>query len=271
MTINSKEFGMTLQYRRTISSIKMLLQQYNLPDSTIYWEASTKLVELEKWIEKTLPKAPGLYIDVVGQTHEGGPVTDMSYQAELLSSQSLIKNILLSNKYTLIGSEGDGSRFVTSATVLSGRDSGLGYRQMAKIPETLTTDDIYSFYGTYGQPRSAIPSLMFLPDGFDSKVTGIEDSTMYALHGMVLTIPAFSKLNELMTTMRSYVAFFKMVEELSNEKDPTKKKAVIVIGSMHLRDFVWMARSTGVNMDFYYTSSGDFFRKIATTGDSMME
>ena len=175
MTINSKEFGMTLQYRRTISSIKMLLQQYNLPDSTIYWEASTKLVELEKWIEKTLPKAPGLYIDVVGQTHEGGPVTDMSYQAELLSSQSLIKNILLSNKYTLIGSEGDGSRFVTSATVLSGRDSGLGYRQMAKIPETLTTDDIYSFYGTYGQPRSAIPSLMFLPDGFDSKVTGIED------------------------------------------------------------------------------------------------
>jgi hypothetical protein len=254
MTINAKEVGMSLRFKENIAEVKNLLQQYILPDNTIYAEVGPKLDSLEQWITTLMPKVAGLHIDVIGQTHEGGPIDDFIYQTELLASQSLIKNILLANKYTLIGNEGNGSVILTKESILEGGVNNLGSRN--KIPANPSIDMLA--YDTYGQVRNAVSSLL-LSDGFAGRVIGTEDSTFYTLQSMVLTNPAFRPLSDLMVTLRSYIAFFKVAEHMLATK---VKHGAIVIGAAHVIDFVWMARSTGVIVDFYHTSNIDFFQSL---------
>ncbi len=264
MTINAKETGMPLQYKQAIAKCRLFLEMYNLPDSTIYEEVINKLSYLEIWIARLIPQLPGLKIDVIGQTHLGGAENDAAYQVELLSSQSLVNHILLSNKYAIVGNEGNMDTRITKEIVIKGTEENLGKRNQIKVD---SIDQGYSTYGAYGQVRTGVHSLLFT-ESLGSQVMGIEDSTMYYLHGLIIKIPEFMQLSDLVSTLRSYVAFFKVAEQLiiTGQK---QKKAAIVIGSNHLRDFIWLTRTTGTESDFYHTSNGDFFEKIAQSRDPM--
>ena len=89
---------------------------------------------------------------------------------------------------------------------------------------------------------------------------GIENVSIWLLHGMILHSPAFEKnlvyqrIQEHLIALRSSIAFYKTVEALHQNK---KEKAAIIIGSAHLKDFYFLALETPMQMNLYNTSKED--------------
>jgi|GEM_PF-6402448 len=264
MTINAKENHLQLAYQGVFFTINQKIGSFIFPDTTgIGEEVKQKLPQIEKWMAGLMPKVAGMKIDVIGQTHLvfDNTYNDPLYQNELLQSQAKIKDILLSNQYDVVGMEGPGKVVVTKELL---RSINQGQRTRYGITrQTALFSTQLRFTEEDRLVRDAIYSLVQTPV-FKSKVIGTEDSTIHYFQGLTLgsgdpDCNQFNCFNQPLSTLRSYIAFFRVAEEMINTG---KKTGVVVVGSAHLRDFVFLARSLGVNMDFYYTSAGDFFQSV---------
>lgn len=264
VTINAKESYLQLAYQGVFNTIYQKMESFVFPDTTgIAEEVRQKLPQLEKWMVALMPKIAGMKIDVIGQTHLvfNSVYNQPVYQNELLQSQAKIKDILLSNAYDVVGMEGAG-KIVITKDVLSSNNWGQRKRYGVTRETSLYSPEI-NFAPEDKFTRDAIYALVQIP-AFKSKVIGTEDSTIHYFQGLTLgsgdpDCNQFNCFNQPLSTLRSYIAFFRVAEEMINTG---KKSGVVVIGSAHLRDFVFLARSLGANMDFYYTSAGDFFQNV---------
>ncbi len=248
MTINAREAGMPLAYHETIMDVKNALEMYAFPDSLAVAVAQ-RLPILDAWMTTLLPQTKGLHIDIIGQTHTGGPENDAGYQYQLLESQGLIKGILLANRYAIVGDEGIALVQADKGSYLKG-DYGMKRKEELEPP---SQDQVSLVEGTYGMLRSAVSSLAIHDPTFQSKIIGIEDVAIYNLHGFVVGQKKYEYIDNLLIILRSDIAFFKVAESMIRTKART---AGIVIGAAHLMDFVWLARATGAIVDFYYTCNG---------------
>jgi hypothetical protein len=260
-TVNAKDAGIEYNHSYLIGDIKKFLSIYDLPDSSnIKQEAIDALDRIDAWMTSLAPKMQGLKIDVIGQTHlVYSPIySNQTYQSELLESQGKIKDILLANKYDVVGAEGSALKLITRETLKKG-EYGVRVRNGA------IRDKSYLAAGPSSQQeyltRNAIDGLLLTSPNFTSTVTGTEDTTIHYLQGLTIEaqLSAFNPyygLNELLTNLRSYIAFFKVGEAMLETK---AKTGVSVIGALHLQDFWYLARALGTNTDFYYTSRGSMF------------
>lgn len=80
---------------------------------------------------------------------------------------------------------------------------------------------------------------------------GIEDSTLHYFNLLVLNDNTFHKICTDIVTLRSHVAFYKVVEFCLKNKI---KNPSIVIGALHLKDYPSLSRYYGVETNFYHTS-----------------
>lgn len=264
VTINAKENYLHLAYQGVLNTIYQKMGSFVFPDTTgIAEEVKQKLPQIEKWMVNLMPKIAGMKIDVIGQTHLVFDKTynNPLYQNELLQSQAKIKDILLSNNYDVVGMEGAG-KIVVTKDILSSNNWGQRRRYGITRETSLYSPEI-NFAPEDKFTRDAIYALVQIQT-FKSKVIGTEDSTIHYFQGLTLgsgdpDCNQFNCFNAPLSTLRSYIAFFRVAEEMINTG---KKSGVVVIGSAHLRDFVFLARSLGANMDFYYTSAGDFFQSV---------
>jgi hypothetical protein len=236
-----------------IQKIRARIGMYNYPDtSNIVPEVLASLTNLEQEITKiSQEKIPqNFQVDIIGQTHIGGPFDDMKYQAELLQSQSMIKDIIHYEKYQLIGVEGQGTFTGNDSSGQYGLRTRYGMINSQLESNLLYTEKDYNV-------RSFSNSLeTYYNFSNQQQMVGIEDSTIHYFN--IITngcgspdCNEYACINSDIVVLRSHIAFYKMIQAMRGAR---KDRAVIVIGALHMKDFIPLMKNFGVMGNFYNTS-----------------
>ncbi len=244
--------------------MKRWLGQNNFPDtSNIVNELYIKLDSLISFSYKfdCLYRKDAIEkeIDIIGQTHNSANQSQIS-EIQNLKSQTMIKDLILSNHYSVIGQEGFCGK-VWNKKISSNENFLITQRSRDGFIRCYQVDDLDLGPSTAldFQTKNAITGMLDLglfPK--ETEIIGIEDSTIYYFNRITAQLGGFNpsssyhNINNIVIVLRSYLSFYKMVEYLVENKE---QKGSIIIGSDHMKDFTGLARYFGVKTNFYNTSS----------------
>ena len=177
----------------------------------------------------------------------------------------MVKDILLYNKYHIVGVEGATNK--NWDPQLGVKNFNIGHRTRYGI--TLHNRMIGS-YETIPPTKKefenrsyeyCVPEYNLLPG---TQFIGIEDTTLYYFNSITLgtgsrSCSEYFCINQLVVSLRSHIAFYKIIQSALEQKT---SHVAIVIGSAHMRDFMSLAKNYGVQTHFYNTSRTSFWKLI---------
>lgn len=245
--------------------IKGTLRQNNFPDTSgVVGELDLKLDSFIKWsffVDSIYRKLTfEKEVDIIGQVHNGS-YFDQSSEIQNLQSQSMIKDLILSSNYPVIGIEGfSGNIWDKDISIAENFKKSSRLRDgFVKSFTVLDINNISSKTMLDFESKNAFYAMInsgFFP--INTQVIGCEDSTVHYFNGITMQLGgleqnnSYYKINNLVLKLRSYISFYKMVNYLITKE---KQKGAIIIGAAHMKDFTILARYFGVKTNFYNTSS----------------
>lgn len=207
------------------------------------------------FLKSSFKKSQGIHIDFIGDEHwvvQMGVSTDQIPNG-VLSSQKEVRAVLDSAKYDAIGWEMSAVDSLTPEVFQKEQEYN---QKLDGYPVTPQATPVFYRLKSSDSPDDAV--FAYWLDHNNAKIVGLQDPVYWYFYNKTEAGSVFGEIRK----FNSYLALARMVESMCKHG---YKNGVVVLGSLHVADLVFLAKRLGIKMTVYDTCHDGIFEESMRT------